>query len=80
MAGQSRGHVIDKIRNHKHQYPRIERYLGTNIVVHAGVNGEMTTGWYQDPQSKNWYYFAKNGFGYDRVHYIGGKKYNFFKW
>lgn len=59
------------------QYPGIERYLGTNIVVHAGVNGTLTTGWYQDPQSKSWYYFAKNGFGYDRVHYIGGKKYNF---
>lgn len=50
------------------QYPGIERYLGTNIAVHAGVNGTLTTGWYQDPQSKSWYYFAKTDL--DTIEYI----------
>ena len=52
-------------------------YVEEDITVHAGANGALTTGWYQDPQTKSWYYFAKNGYGYEGVHYIGGKKYNF---
>ena len=52
-------------------------YVEDYITFHAGANGALTTGWYQDPQTKSWYYFAENGYGYDGVHYIGGKKYNF---
>ena len=52
-------------------------YVEDNKTFHAGANGALTTGWYQDPQTKSWYYFAKNGYGYEGVHYIDGKKYNF---
>ncbi len=52
-------------------------YVEDYITVHASANGALTAGWYQDPRTKSWYYFAKNGYVYEGVHYIDGKKYNF---
>lgn len=43
----------------------------------GSANGALTAGCYQNPQTKSWYYFARNGYGYEGVHYIDGKKYNF---